>query len=430
MKRIILIILIFFVALGAAFFYLVGTTRGSAWLVDFILSKLATDYELSQDGWTGSLAQGLSLKHAEFNLSQLGDFPQGYILRLENFSFHINGWGLKEVDITMQNARLIMPLADPVVLFGSLKDGMLDLNLFAHSLSLEQIRELIPDPDPQMQAYSGTIKDIDLYLKGPLDSLVLTGGLGVEELHNADFRVRDCAVRLDLYCERVFAAIRWAGEIAFDGGRVAGVKTAQVDLETGRLIFERMSPENPGLDFKGQAKVEKTKIQVVLQGTLKEPELVLTSQPPMPQPRLLIMLATNRSWSGVETTLVDRRISADLAKDFLDYFVFSGSGSQMAEQFGIRDFFIEYNDEVQGFGIKKRLTDSLDAIYEVEEDRHQPEGSVNRRHQVGGEYHLRDNLSITAKKGFQQNAGQVIQDATTSQKPAESEIKVEFETKF
>ena len=61
------------------------------------------------------------------------------------------------------------------------------------------------------------------------------------------------------------------------------------------------------------------------------------------------------------------KVSPDLAGDFIDYFVFGGSGARLSEQLGIRGFSVKYDKNKKGLEVKKAISDKLEASYGVEQ---------------------------------------------------------------
>ncbi len=430
MKKFFILLLGVLIFISAACAYILLVPAGSAWLTGMVFSRLAPGYDPDPSQTRGTLFHGMSYRNLEIPLHPYPQFSEGYVLRIERFELGLDGLRLRDIVAEAHNVRLVVPLSDPLVLSGELRGGKLDVNIYARAVSLDQIRAFVPDLPRSWQAYEGTLSEVDVYIRGPLDNIEISGRLKIDTVKNNDFTARDIQADVQTELKPAGAQANLGGFIDGTGGTLRGPRTALVHLEKGRLTFDPLHPDDPTLNITAWAKVERTKINIRLDGRLNDPQIVLTSQPPMPQPRLLIMLATDKSWGGTETALFDRKIPVGLAKDFLDYFVFSGTGSRLAQKFGIKDFFINYNKDVQGFGVTKSLTDSVDAIYEMEQRPTATDGKVTREHKVGGSLRIQDNLSITAKQGFKQNSSESQPDGSAPQARGESGIKLKFEQKF
>ena len=415
------------IALGS---YFVFIPQGSAFLGRILMARIAPGYRPDPGHFQGSLANGLFYENLEIPLQPHENFTKDYVLRIERLGIQIKSFHPRDAEIDLQNARIIVPMGDPLICSGTYRQGRMDFNFYARTVSLRQMIGFIPDPPRAWRQYDGSFSDIDLYIQGSMDEIRLSGKLHIDDFKNNGFLARDSKADVQITLASPGSDGKLKGFIQFQGGIISGPRTALVHLQKGRLIFDSMDPENPDLDFTAWAQVEKVKMNIRLGGALKNPQIILTSQPSMPQPRLLMMLATNRSWAGTEAALFDRKISVDLAKDFIDYFVFSGSGSQMARKFGIKDFFVKYTKDVQGFGVTKSITDSVDAIYEVEQRPTDVQGQLTREHKIGGSVQILDKLSVTAKQGFKQKTTTDQQDEAAPEARGESEVELKFQQQF
>jgi len=429
MKKIISIFLIGIVIIIVIGCYFIMTPHGSALLGRILFKALVPAYQPDPEFAQGSLFKGLQFENLEIPLDSNDQFPDGTMLRIEWLEILVGGIRPQDMDIELRNARIVIPRGDPVICSGTYHQGRLDVNLFARTISMQQIMPFIPNVPVDWRQSQGTLSDTDLFIKGPLNQIQISGRWTIDKFKKDDFVIQNNVVDIQLEIRGADNNDGLNGFIEFQGGTARGARTALVHLDKGRLTFDRFAADNPDLNLRAWAQVEKTKINIRLEGPVKNPAIVLTSQPPAPQAQLMIMLATNRSWQGTEA-LFDQKIPGNLVKDFIDYFLFSGSGSEMAKKFGIKDFYVNYDDQVQGFGVTKSVTESVDAIYEVEQRPTDTQGKLNREHKIGGSVQILDNLSVTAKQGFKENSPTSQQERSDPEARGESEVKVKFEQRF
>jgi autotransporter translocation and assembly factor TamB len=173
-------------------------------------------------------------------------------------------------------------------------------------------------------------------------------------------------------------------------------KRVLVKLGKGDLSFS--GPWNkPRINLKGDSKVEKTKISIGLKGTIEEPELTLTSEPSYSREKLMIMLATGKSWQSVEDSVDNGLNATALTKDFIDYFFFAGQSNQFAKKFGISEFSVTLDENKKGIAAKKEITDKLEVSYGVEQTTIEGQvGGVSRM--LGGEVKVNDQLSVGVER--------------------------------
>ncbi|MBU1037886.1 MAG: translocation/assembly module TamB, partial [Candidatus Omnitrophica bacterium] len=215
------------------------------------------------------------------------------------------------------------------------------------------------------------------------------------------FSMTNCLGDVKLQLKGIKDDFKLDGQILLKSGVISGPKTAVINIKESKILFIN-EPKRPMLDLKGLAIVEKVNINIALKGTFDQPELKLTSMPPMDEDRLLLMLATNKTWQSVETAINKQELSADIAKDFLDYFIFSGSGSKISEKYGIRDISVKYNKTTTGVRATKDITDKAALSYSVEQSL-QTMGNQTTTQKIASEYKINENISVGAEKELKQN---------------------------
>ncbi len=109
---------------------------------------------------------------------------------------------------------------------------------------------------------------------------------------------------------------RGTGELSVTDGRYQAWGQ-QLDIEFGRLLFAGGPLTHPGLSVRAVREIQDVTVGVDVRGTLREPELHLFSDPPMPQAELMSWLVLGsplNQTTGAEQQLLDRtRNTAGLA---------------------------------------------------------------------------------------------------------------------
>lgn len=374
-------------------YYLFFTTQGSGLILKLALSKYTGAKSVVIQTIEGNLAKIISLR--DVKIEDLKWLPEGNIIEIQKLDIYHRPFALKGLNAVLQNGRLKLPNSDLILFHGSYQNAGLDINIYSKNINLINTLDLFIE-DRTVRDLSGSINDIDVYLKGSLSKPSLTGGFQIQRLSRKGFSMANCPGVLNLNLKDINSNLKLYGEIMLMDGTISGPKTAVIRLQQSKILFSG-NPKKPNLDFKGTSIVESTKINIVLKGTLDKPDLKLTSEPAMSQSRLLVMLATNKRWRGVEESLAKGEMPADLVKDFIDYFVFAGSGSKMARRFGISDLLIKYDSQSKGVEVKKTISDKLTASYGVEQSQG-GEGETTANHKVGAEYKIKENISVEASR--------------------------------
>lgn len=86
-----------------------------------------------------------------------------------------------------------------------------------------------------------------------------------------------------------------------------GIFGQQLEIETGRLLYTGGPLENPGLEIRAVREVDDVTAGAMVRGTLKQPEISIYSDPPMPRAEALSYLTLGKSLddlqSGEQTTI-------------------------------------------------------------------------------------------------------------------------------
>lgn len=374
----------------------------------------------------GNLLQGVTYGNVE--LTRIKGLPEGSSVRIQNISVLLASLSFDGIVLKIDNARLFLPNSDnPLVFWFSLNNGELNGNLFAGSISLREILPVFPLKIPD--GISGMVTDMDIYFKGPYKEPRISGKFHIEEISRGGFLAVDCPSTVTLALRKSTGVWSPFGEILVKSGTLSGPRTAAVSLNESKILFSG-SWDNPSLDLSGRASVEDTKIKISVKGTAKAPQLQLSSQPSKAEEKLLVMLATDRSWKGAENIFGSKQISADLAKDFIDYFAFSGEGNAIAKRFGISNLSIKFDKEAKGFGVTKDVSGRLKASYGIEQTQKTGEPAYTTQ-KVGGTVKLTDAVSAEATKEVLPKIDAATESTTTlpSQRPRD-EILLKYKKNF
>ena len=413
LPRWILVVIISFLIIASGYF-LFSTTGGSAFITKLVISKYVKSDNLTVNKIEGNLFHTLS--YEDLLIENLKFLPQGSILKIKKIDFLFTSFGVSGIDIKIHNGTLKIPGSDKILFYGSVQKGEIDINVYSKYVNVGNMLDLFAESNT-LKKISGIINDLDIHIKGVFFEPILEGEFYIKSLSRDSFSMTDCPVFLNVEVNNIFEEVMLYGKIFLKKGVLTGPKTAVVTLLPSGILFNG-DPKKPSFDLKGTSTVEGIKIDISLKGPVDNPHLKLTSSPSLSQDKLLVMLATNKRWKSVETASTKGQLSADLAKDFIDYFAFSGSGSKIAQQFGISDISFTFEKGKKGLGVKKSITQKVDASYAVEQSQGE-EGDATSTHTIGGEYKISENISVGAETELKQES-----KSESTEKVQESEEKV------
>lgn len=415
-------IIVFAFFAGLIAYYFIFTNKGSTLIVKSALLKYTRAQSVNIQKSEGILARTLVFHDVEIvgsNILRLNSIVK--IQRLEGFFEFLN---LEGINVKIYNGRLLLPNLELIVFRGNFKRSIIDANIYSKGFNVERISGFFPEIK-YLKGIAGSISNIDIYTKGTVLGLKFNGECQIEKLLRKDFSLSNCPVLFNLQLKNFNKEPELNGTVFLNSGTISGLKTALINLSESKISFSDDS-KKASLDLKGTADVEGTKINIVLKGTFEKPELKLTSEPPLPQERLLVMLITGKSWNAAEMALDKGQFSLDLVKDFVDYFLFSGSGSKIFKQLGISDISVTLEQAKKGVVIKKAITEKIEASYAVEQSQVK-EALPTTTQKVGGEYKITEGLSIEAEKELKQEDKSGV--SPEEQKP-DDKVMIKFKKKF
>ncbi|MFH1777228.1 MAG: translocation/assembly module TamB domain-containing protein [Candidatus Omnitrophota bacterium] len=378
-------------------YYLIFTTKGAGVISKFLLAKYVEGDKIGFKEIEGSLAEKLVYHNVE--VKNLKGLPPEAVLKIQELKIYFTTLNFSGLNLEIQNGRLMMPDSDAILFYGNYQRSAFDVKVYCKEINLRDTLDLFVEAG-SLKDLSGDIYDLDIVIKGDFLDPDITGNFQLKSLSYGGFTMRGCTIAFSLQLKDVKNNLKLYGEILMETGELTGPRTAVVKLEKSKIIFNG-DYAKPTFDLKGKSIIEGTKIKITLKGTIESPELRLTSTPPVPEGWLLVMLATGRSWRSSGSALKQGNITPDLAKDFIDYFVFAGSGSKIIQKFGLSDISITYNEEKKGIGVKKDITDKAEVTYSIEQPREFSKESVTT-HKIGGEYNITEHISVGAEKEIKQ----------------------------
>jgi len=403
-------------------YYLFFTSGGSAFITRAAISRYAESGYIDLGGMDGNLYDTTTFRDLE--LKEIKGLPPGSVLRIQNMEARVTSLSLNGLELKIHNARLEMPLSGTAVFAGGLKNGALDFNIYSAFADLKEIAGLFSENKFIVKS-SGLFTGLDCLIKGTLSEPEASGMVTIKDLSHNGLSLSDIPLSFDLYLKNLEDEPELRGEIALDGGMITRGATA-VKIQKSRISFSK-DPKDPLFDISAASNIEGAKISISLKGSASTPVLKLTSEPALPQEMLLVMLATGKSWKGTEAALAKGEASPEIVKDFVDYFVFAGTGNKVAKRFGISELSLKYDDKSKGMGVTKSVSDRAEVSYSVE----QPNVKANEdpkpaTHTVGSKINVTGNISIEGDKELKQRQDTKVEDAPI----AEGKVLLKYKKQF
>lgn len=413
---------IFILLLIGLAYYFIFTTNGSKVITQFLLSDYVETKTVDAKNTSGSLFNTFVCQDIEFH--DLEWLPKGNSLKIQRLEISLTSFSPRGLSGKINNGRLQFPGSDAMLFYGDYQDGNLNITVYSSIMDVRDTLDLFAE-SALLENVSGIIRNVDMKITGYFLEPELNGTFYIERLDRDGFSMTNCPGTVRLKLNDIKDELKAYGQITLINGIVSGQKTAAINLLESKILFDG-SLESPTFDFKGTSQVENVKIEIALKGTLEAPDLKISSKPPMTQERLVIMLATDKSWNSVEAALSKGELSVDLAKDFLDYFIFSGSGNKTMQQLGVRDVQIKYDNKSKGIGATKDITDKVSGSYSIE----QPQGKQDQpsaTQKLGGEYKINDAISIGAERELKPDNKTA---ETQNQQQPEDKVMLKFKKEF
>lgn len=395
----------FVIALLLAFcvvLFFTSTRQG----IRLVTKKFLSDFVAADDIQVGSMTGQLSdeLIFSNIELKNLKWFPTNTVIRIQRLIISLKSFNPQDIQVHFENIRVFMPYSDPIVLSGHFKQGLLTCNAYSSNVSIDEFLTLLPQKIASNP--KGVLKDVDLYLEGPPNAINIKGTFFIDSLDMPKFTLSDAPGDLSLLFKRIASGFAPHGELRVTEGNVT-TKNAVLKLEKSYLYFSGTFAE-PRFDIKGNASIGKVDIDLALLGTPQAPQWRFSSDPPMAEGVLMLMFVTGKNLEGVQASFEENRLTPDLAKDLIDYFLLGGEGGRLAQKLGIKEVSIIYDKEkeVAGIGVKKEVTNFFDVGYQFEQQGLNKAETADHKHTLGAELKLNRHFSVEVDRELYQSHNQ------------------------
>ena len=386
-------------------YYFAFTTNGSSLIVKSILLNHIEAEKVDINGISGSLSK--TLIYQDITIYGLKSLPKGNTLKIQRLEFSLNSFGLNGVDIIIHNGRLNFPSFDTILFYGNYQHNILNVKVYSNDINVKDMLDLFVERNLLNKLF-GSLKDLELQITGELLKPKISGSFNIEKLSLDSFSMINCPVEIELQFEDFKKELKVNGQLLFKSGKISGLKTAIIELKESKMFFMG-DIGKPILNIKGVSNVGDVKIDITLDGTFDKPMLKVRSIPEVNEDRLLLMLATNKNWKSAEMLISNQSVSPELVQDFLDYFVFSGSGDKIAQQYGMRNIFVKYDGKTIGFGATKDITGKTSVTYSAQQK--QDNGKkTDISQKVSTEYKFTKNISVEGEKEIKNKEKEQMSD--------------------
>jgi hypothetical protein len=386
------VLLVLFLTAAGGFYYIFTTEKGLKWSVDFLLDHYIQAQEKHVGRIRGSLSTFIILE--DVTLKNLQGLPAGTV-RVQQLVLVPHGLNYQNAQIRVFNARLMLAYSDNIVLNGTYKARRLDLNIFSSGIEVSEICRMA---SVKGGGITGIIKGIDMQVTGTISKARLKGAFDIEKLSGKDFTLSQTPVTLDLEITDPAKRPGLIGHVDINKGALKSRNT-KITLKKSGVYFHD-DPQNPALSIDAYSRIEDIAIDISVKGTLKNPDLKLSSDPALNSEILMVMLATGKKWQGIEN-LEQGKMTPDLAADFVGYLFFSGGDDSFLDKLGVTHVKVIYQNGSKGLGLTKEITDNLDIGYEVGQNT-QTQTASGLFEQLGADYRIANQLyfSIDKQMGY------------------------------
>jgi len=389
---------------SAAFAYLIVSPLGGKILVRYFKKEFVAVGLMHIGHYEGTLQNGFILK--DIRIKGLSYFPDA-LLRIQEVHVRLPLWDLTHSDFSIFNARIFMPDSDPVVFTGEVYAGQINGNLYGRSVDLQATTRFCAS-DYIKQHLHGFISNIDVRIKGPLSAPMVKGSFGADDIRYKSIVLTNVVGRANLVLLSSGCPLQMNGEVIIDSG-LANVRKVNFQLSQSRFVFKG-DILNPMIDIHLGAKVEDMDFHLTIKGNSVNPQMTVTSDPPMPPQQALQVLFTGNALSA-STSPFNAVTSSELAEKFLDY--------------SLQDM----NEEQQQFGGKAKLTDNLKLGAEMDQMPSTPgETNIYYSRKINGEMDFSDHVSLNvSREVLPEDSYPSYQDA---QPEPDTQVYVQYKKRF
>jgi hypothetical protein len=424
MKKILLGVLVAVFFAAALFYFLFMTTQGSRLLVHQAISRVAPHESGAQEIVTGNIITGVTMEN--FELNEIEGLPSGSSLRIQKLYIKGEMFAPESLAVDVENARLRISSSDPLVLKGSIKNKELNFNLYGPGVGINEIKDF--SELAWLRPYSGTLLNPDFLVTGTIERPKVSGGVFVQELRRDAVSLFEIPLNCELEIHPQERTVKLFGTVSAREGWIQSRRTKLL-LKESKVTFNG-DVLDMQLDLKGEAKIDDVQISVHITGTKDNPQINLTSQPPLSKETLMVMLATGKRWQSLENSLSGGALSSEVAGDFIDFFLFDGPGSKFAQRFGLKDINVTYGQGKQGVGVTSAVTSKVDVGYGVEKTNATELDAATTTQTIEGAYKLTDKVSLELEKKLETQDQTNSLENEANRVQSEDKIMLKFRTKF
>jgi hypothetical protein len=388
---------------SAAFAYLIVTPLGGKILVRYFKQEFSSIGVIHIGSYAGTLQNGFVLK--DMRMTGLPYLPNA-LVRIQEIQVHLPLADLRHSDLDIFNARIFIPGGDPVVFTGRLYEGQIAGELYANSVDIHEASRFWTDEDIQKNL-RGYLTNIDFTVHGPISSPGIEGSFAADGIQYKSIQLTNGQARADMTLLPDTHQFQMKGRIDLNSGMVK-VKDVNLQILPGYFIFQG-DFLNPTMDVLLGGHVEDMDIHLTIKGNVANPQLTVSSDPPMAPQEALQVLFTGNAFSAA-TSPFNGITSGELAQDFLDYSI------------------TDINDE--NVGLKTKLTQNLKLGVEMDQLPTPPgETTVYYSRKIDGEMDLNDHMSLNVSREV---LPQDRDPSTSSQdaQPLETQVYVQYKKRF
>jgi len=392
--KIIITILITSVFILLTTYFALFTTAGSKVIVTTLISKYTDEENLIFENVAGTIARGVTFKNIE--IKNIKELPNETKLKIQQLFIKLKDYNYRNIFVKIENARLKLPASEPIIITGSLQRQMFDVNIYSNGFTVNEIVSYLPDLK-KLIPIKGEVTGIDLYIKGHYFEPRVVGDLQISKFDYKGFTLTECPLYVDIKLKEIQNDVQLSGTVNIRDGNLQSQKSMIKQIK-GSINFSGHWNQI-SFNLSGKVKIEKVNIEIGLKGYLDKPELSLSSEPSFSRQKLMVMLATGKSWQSIENTMDTGVISStEMTKDFIDYYFFAGKTNKFAELLGIHDVSVKFDKDTKGIEAKKGITDKLDIGYGIEQQSNGQQEKTTKQ-KIQGEYKLTNKLSVGVEKG-------------------------------
>ena len=177
LKKTIIIVCLISAGVIAAGYILLYTSLGKRGTVKYISSQYGDIQSLEIDP-EGNIGKGVTLKDIE--LTNLKGFPAGSRLKVQELFVQLKMLSLDGLVVRIENARLLLPESDPILVLGTIEGQTLDLDIFSRGVTVREVVTYLPDLKALIPLKGG-VDNVDFYIRGSFRQPKITGNFEIKE---------------------------------------------------------------------------------------------------------------------------------------------------------------------------------------------------------------------------------------------------------